>query len=70
MSDQLAMLTDSGDPAVWPCPTCRGNRTMLRRLYPDEAEYYGVEERVEPCRTCHATGTVDYDPDDRTVFPF
>lgn len=67
---QLTMLTAEGAAAVYICPTCRGNRQMLRRLYPDELVAGGPEYVVCKCRTCNATGTVDYDPDDHSVFPY
>lgn len=68
--EQLAILTDTGQPKVWTCPTCRGNRQMLRVLYPDEALERGVLTEICPCRTCDAAGTLDFDPDDHSVFPF
>lgn len=70
MPEQLAILTADDKPAVWVCPTCRGNRRMLRLLYPDEVVEDGPLTEVCPCRTCEATGTVDYDPDDRSTIPF
>lgn len=71
MSDpvQLAMLTDGERSAQWLCPTCRGNRQMLRILYPSEVVEDGPLTAVEPCRTCEATGWLPFDPDDHSVFP-
>lgn len=67
---QLEMLTADDAPAVYVCPTCRGNRQMLRRLYPDERVDDGPESIVCACRTCNNTGTVTYDPDDHSTIPY
>lgn len=63
------MLAADDTPALWVCPTCRGNRVMLRVLYPSEV-VADDETCVEPCRTCYATGWLDFDPDDHSWCPF
>jgi hypothetical protein len=67
--EQLAMLTPEDEAALWLCPTCRGNRVMLRILYPSEV-VAGDETCVEPCRTCYATGYLSFNPDDHSTIPF
>jgi hypothetical protein len=68
--EQLDMLIqETEQPKLWPCPTCRGNRQMLRRLYPDETADGGPTTTICPCRTCNSQGAVPYDPDDHTYFP-
>ncbi len=69
--EQLTMLTaDDAPPPRWVCPTCRGNKQMLRLLYPDEREEGGPLTVICPCRTCRATGWIAWDPDDHTVIPY
>lgn len=70
MAEQLALLTADDTPALWVCPTCRGNRKMLRVLYPDEVVEDGPLTTVCSCRTCEATGSLDFDPDDHSVIPY
>lgn len=69
-TEQLAMLAADDTPALWVCPTCRGNRVMLRLLYPSEVVEGGPLTAVCPCRTCYATGWLDVDPDDHSVIPY
>jgi hypothetical protein len=67
---QLSILTAAGDtPPRWTCPTCRGNRQMIRLLYPDEITPDGPLTEVCACRTCNAQGWLDWDPDDHSYFP-
>ncbi len=68
--DQLELLQDDLSPKRWVCPTCRGNLNHLQLLYPDEREPGGPLVAVKPCRTCFASGWLDYDPDDRSEIPF
>ncbi len=68
--DQLTLLDADLAPSLWPCPTCRGNRTHLQLLYPDERIEGGPFVAEQPCRTCFASGWVDYDPTDRSIIPF
>ena len=70
MSEQLTLLDDLGAPKLWRCPSCHGSRKTLQVLYPDEARELGRDSELRPCRTCCATGTVGYDPDDHTEIPF
>lgn len=67
--EQLALITEDGGPTLWLCPTCRGNRVMLRILYPSEV-VAGDETAVEPCRTCEATGWLDFDTTDHSWCPY
>lgn len=68
--DQLTFLQQNLEPNQWPCPTCRGNRRALRLLYPDE-RVEGEPFLVEgSCRTCFATGVIEYDPNDMSSIPF
>lgn len=64
---QLALLDADERPTLHPCPTCHGRRSAPRPLYPDEDGAPGFV--LEPCRSCRATGTVDYDPADDSLFP-
>lgn len=68
--EQLALLTADDRPAHWLCPTCRGNRVMLRILYPDEVVEGGPLTAICPCRTCEHTGWLDWDPDDHETIPY
>lgn len=70
MAEQLSFLTEQLEPGLWTCPTCHGTRRALRLLYPDERVEGGPFTAEGPCRTCYATGLVDYDPDDHSEFPF
>ncbi len=67
---QLRLLTDELEPTSWPCPNCHGERRALRLLYPDERVEGGPFTEWGPCRTCQATGTIDYDPTDLRIFPY
>jgi hypothetical protein len=70
-TEQLDILTAlAALPQRFACPTCRGNRQMLRVLYPDEALERGALTEICECRTCRGRGWVGYDPDDRSVIPF
>lgn len=69
-TEQLALIADDLTVNRWLCPTCRGNRRMLRILYLDEIVEDGPLTTVCPCRTCGASGWLDYDPEDRSVFPY
>lgn len=66
---QLTFLQANLEPNQWPCPTCRGNRLMLRIRYPDEIREGGSASEVCRCRTCDGQGVIDHDPDDHSVFP-
>lgn len=69
--EQLSLLTaESAVPDRWPCPTCRGNRQMIRILYPDEVVAGGPLTEVCRCRTCEGQGTVTFDPDDKAEFGY
>ncbi len=69
--EQMAMLTSDGAaPTRWLCPTCRGNRTQMRRRYPDELVDGESAFIVCPCRTCHGEGDLDFDPEDTTTIPY
>lgn len=71
MTDQLAMLTENAEaPPRWPCPTCRGNKQMIRILYPSEVIPDGPLTTICPCRGCGATGWVGFDPEDRSTIPY
>lgn len=62
--EQTTMLTADLAPKVYLCPTCRGNRTMLRRRFPDEPGDGMLECR---CRTCEGQGVVTWDPADDSI---
>lgn len=70
MDDQLTFLQENLEPNQWPCPTCRGNRVALRLLYPDERVEGGPLVAERPCRTCFATGVVEFDPHDHSEVPY
>ena len=67
MTEQLTFLQAGLAPKQWLCPTCRGNRTMLRSLYPDEKRETGLDTRLEQCRSCHGQGWVPWDPEDLSI---
>jgi len=45
---------------LWPCTTCQGTGHV-------EDRETGVDHT---CPTCRGAGTLEYDPDDKSVIPF
>jgi len=67
---QQQLLRADGSSAYFPCPSCRGNLTFYRPLYQDEIVDGGPDHTVDRCRSCQGTGTVPFDPDDKTDIPY
>ena len=67
---QLVIVDTDGNPALWPCTTCRGSGEKLRLLYPDEREPGGPFVAMRRCPTCEGAGSLDYDPSDLTTLQF
>jgi hypothetical protein len=67
---QQELLTKDGQPAVFVCPSCRGNKQVYRLYYPNEIPATGETGFIGRCRACQGTGTVSYNPDDHSEIPY